>query len=143
MTGTARARGGAMLSAGHCFSRHRLAAKQARPGLLRMVPVRKMLVVPLLLAGCGDTLPLALQNQSDEAMTVVHASRDGKCGAARPVRLAPSERLLVTCAAADLTSVTITMADGRKCALTQAEVAARVEERKGMRGSFLLPLKGC
>ena len=108
-----------------------------------MVPVRKLLVGVLLLAGCGDTLPLALQNQSNEAMTVVHASRDGKCGPGKPERLAPSERLLVTCAAADLVSVTITMADGRRCALTRAEVAARVEERKGMKGSFLLPLEGC
>ena len=105
--------------------------------------MRRMLAPVLLLAGCGDTLPLALQNQSNAAMTVVYVSRDGKCDPAKPESLAPSERLLVTCAAADLISVSITMADGRRCVLSQADVAARVEERKGMKGSFLLPLAGC
>ena len=105
--------------------------------------MRRLLVALPLLAGCGDTLPLALQNQSKAAMTVVYASKDGKCDPAGPESLAPSERLLVECAAAELVSVTITTADGGKCVLSQADIAGRVEERQGMKGSFLLPLDGC
>ena len=105
--------------------------------------MRKMLATLLLLAGCGDTLPLAIQNQSDATLTVVYASRSGKCDPAKPETLAPSERLLARCDPGDLLSVTITMADGRKCVLSQADISGRIEERKGMKGSFLLPLTGC
>jgi hypothetical protein len=108
-----------------------------------IVSVRKPFFVLLLLAGCGDTLPLALQNQSNAPMTVVYASKDGKCDPARPETLAPSERLLAKCAAADLLSVTVTTAAGGKCVLSPPDIAGLVEERKGMKGSFLLPLKGC
>jgi hypothetical protein len=101
------------------------------------------LPVLLLVAGCGDTLPLALQNQSAATMTVDLSSRDAKCDPARPESLAPSERLLVKCAAADLLGVTVAMADGRECVLSPADIARLVQERKGMKGSFLLPLKGC
>ncbi|TFI58251.1 hypothetical protein E2493_10700 [Sphingomonas parva] len=106
--------------------------------------MRILLALPLvLLAGCNDTLPLALQNQSKASMTVTFTSKDGKCDSAKPESLAPSERLLVKCAAADLTGVDITMADGRNCALTPADISRLVQERKGMKGSFMLPLGGC
>ena len=106
--------------------------------------MRVLLAIPLLLLpACGDTLPLALQNQAKSSMTVTFASKDGKCDPAKPETLAPSERLLVKCAAADLTAVDVTMADGRKCALAPAEIGRLVQERKGMKGSFLLPLAGC
>jgi hypothetical protein len=120
------------------------ACRYAGAGTLpRKVPVRKLLAVLLLLAGCGETLPLALQNQSDASMSVIYASKGGKCDPAKPETLAPSERLLAKCDAADLISVTVTTPDGRKCVLSQADVARLVQERKGMKGSFLLPLKAC
>ena len=106
--------------------------------------MREVLAVALLLlAGCGESLPLVLQNQSPATLTVDFSSKDGKCDPPGPERLAPSERLLARCAPADLVNVTVTMADGRNCSLSQAQIAGLVEERKGMKGSFLLPIKGC
>ena len=102
-----------------------------------------LLVSLLLLAGCDSSQPLALQNQSKETMTVGLSSKGGKCDLAKPASLGPSERLLVKCAAADLVSVTMTTPEAGECALTQADVARLVQEREGIKGSFLLPLAGC
>ena len=97
----------------------------------------------LLLAGCDNSQPLALQNQSKETMTVDLSSKGAKCDLAKPATLGPSERLLVKCAAADLVSVTMTMPEAGACVLTQADIARLVQERAGIKGSFLLPLAGC
>ena len=109
------------------------------------VPAGILAAVPLLaLVGC-DSFPLAIQNQTKTQITVWYATRAGKCDLAKSetLTLAPGDRFAVRCAPTDLVSLSFSGPDGRKCALSEADVARLVQEEKGFKGAFLLPLQGC